>query len=486
MRQSIIILLIYIMLSPSALAIDMYFSASSGPGSSVAIIDSYQVSDGVEVRGGTRASFDRLEIIDSRWMEGAGSADAFQRYAGSGGYTGMSRFSAEDALIRMVGGASLKAEGFGASQAAAFEGSYGLAAVGATDRDGSWAETSVEGYDGRTKTIMTAATGSAGVTQETESSGETILDTQAYSSGGHSATAHSWVFGDVQFSGKGDADSDGAEASQTATFEGGYGLAVVGATDRDGDWAETSVEAFDTITRTRMIAATGSAGVVQETESSGSEIHLDTRTHSSGGFSAATHSWVSGGDIRFSGMGHADPEEAMAYQRSEGQGTDVGITTSGFYYDPRRDWLSGDDYTEIYSHVSDGSVRSESLVRTDGDGSASWQDLFAAAGEINLKSQAKEFHIGVPGFIRDEEHSIVSVDIQPSGGTEAEFSGRMTASMGASTEVKLQGVLRGLIYGEAEANNRTATVNTDGNWRLRMESQTDDDYVWMEIDTEEI
>ncbi|OPX81013.1 MAG: hypothetical protein A4E50_01268 [Methanosaeta sp. PtaB.Bin087] len=388
MRIYQILLLIYIMLSPSAMAIDMYFSASSGPGSSVAIIDSYQVSDGVQVKGETKASFDDFGIVDSRWMEGAGSADAFQRYAGSGGYSGMSRFLAEDALIRMAGGANLKAEGFGASQTAAFEGSYGLAAVGATDRD--------------------------------------------------------------------------------------------------GDWAETSVEAFDTITRTRMIAATGSAAVVQETESSGSEIHLDTRTHSSGGFSAATHSWVSGGDIRFSGMGHADPEEAMAYQRSEGQGTDVGITTSGFYYDPRRDWLPGDDYTEIYSHVSDGSMRSESLVRTDGDGSASWQDLFAAAGVINLQSESKEFHVGVPGFIRDEEHSRASVDIQPSGGTDAEFSGRMTASMGASTGVKLQGVLRGSIHGDAEANDRTATVDTDGNYRLRMESQTDDDYVWMEIDTEEI
>ena len=41
----------------------------------------------------------------------------------------------------MAGGASLKAEGFGASQSAAFEGSYGLAAVGATDREGCWAET---------------------------------------------------------------------------------------------------------------------------------------------------------------------------------------------------------------------------------------------------------------------------------------------------------------------------------------------------------
>ena len=485
MRQSLIILLIYIMLQPSALAIDMYFSASSGPGSSVAIIDSYQVSDGVEVRGGTRASFDRLEIIDSRWMEGAGSADAFQRYAGSGGYSGMSRFSAEDALIRMVGGASLKAEGFGASQSAAFEGSYGLAAVGAIDREGCWAETSVEGRDGRTKTFMTAATGSAGVTQETEASGETILDIQAYSSEGHSATAHSWVFGDVQFSGKGGADSDGAEASQMATFEGEYGRAVVGATDREGSWAETSVEGRDGRTKTIMTAATGSAEVAQETESSGSEIYLDTRTHSSGGFSAATHSWVSVGDILFSGMGRADPEEAMAYQRSEGQGTDVGIKTSGFYYDPRSGKLPSDDYTEIYSHVKDGSIGSESWVRTDGDGSASWQDLIAAAGEINLKSQANQFH--PQGFVRKEEHSIVSVDIQPSGGTEAEFSGRMTASMGASTEVKLQGVLRGSIHGEAEANDRTATVGIKkGNWRLRMESQTDYDYVWMEIDTEEI
>ena len=378
------------MLQPSALAIDMYFSASSGPGSSVAIIDSYQVSDGVEVRGGTRASFDRLEIIDSRWMEGAGSADAFQRYAGSGGYSGMTRFSAEDALIRMVGGASLKAEGFGASQAAAFEGSYGLAAVGATDRDGSWAETSVEGYDGRTKTIMTTGTGN-------------------------------------------------------------------------------------------------SASATLDAASSGDETRLDITSHSPASrSSAAIQSWIFEGDILFSGMGYADAGAATAYQRSEGRGSDVGIKTSGFRHYPGVDWLPGNDYTEISSHVSDGSMRSESSVRTDVHGSASWQDLIAAAGVINLQSESKEFHVGVPGFIRDEEHSRASVDIQPSGGTDAEFSGRMTASMGASTEVKLQGVLRGLIYGEAEANNRTATVNTDGNWRLRMESQTDDDYVWMEIDTEEI
>ncbi len=390
MRQSIIILLIYIMLSPSALAIDMYFSASSGPGSSVAIIDSYQVSDGVEVRGGTRASFDRLEIIDSRWMEGAGSADALQRYAGSGGYSGMSRFSAEDALIRMVGGASLKAEGFGASQAAAFEGSYGLAAVGATDRDGSWAETSVEGYDGRTKTIMTTGTGN-------------------------------------------------------------------------------------------------SASATLDAASSGDETRLDITSHSPASrSSAAIQSWIFEGDILFSGMGYADAGAATAYQRSEGRGSDVGIKTSGFRHYPGVDWLPGNDYTEISSHVSDGSMRSESSVRTDGDGSASWQDLIAAAGVINLQSESKEFHVGVPGFIRDEEHSRASVDIQPSGGTDAEFSGRMTASMGASTGVKLQGVLRGLIHGEAEANDRTATVDTDGNYRLRMESQTDDDYVWMEIDTEEI
>lgn len=390
MRQSIIILLIYIMLSPSALAIDMYFSASSGPGSSVAIIDSYQVSDGVEVRGGTRASFDRLEIIDSRWMEGAGSADAFQRYAGSGGYSGMTRFSAEDALIRMVGGASLKAEGFGASQAAAFEGSYGLAAVGATDRDGSWAETSVEGYDGRTKTIMTTGTGN-------------------------------------------------------------------------------------------------SASATLDAASSGDETRLDITSHSPASrSSAAIQSWIFEGDILFSGMGYADAGAATAYQRSEGRGSDVGIKTSGFRHYPGVDWLPGNDYTEISSHVSDGSMRSESSVRTDGDGSASWQDLIAAAGVINLQSESKEFHVGVPGFIRDEEHSRASVDIQPSGGTDAEFSGRMTASMGASTGVKLQGVLRGLIHGEAEANDRTATVDTDGNYRLRMESQTDDDYVWMEIDTEEI
>jgi len=390
MRQSIIILLIYIMLSPSALAIDMYFSASSGPGSSVAIIDSYQVSDGVEVRGGTRASFDRLEIIDSRWMEGAGSADAFQRYAGSGGYSGMTRFSAEDALIRMVGGASLKAEGFGASQAAAFEGSYGLAAVGATDRDGSWAETSVEGYDGRTKTIMTTGTGN-------------------------------------------------------------------------------------------------SASATLDAASSGDETRLDITSHSPASrSSAAIQSWIFEGDILFSGMGYADAGAATAYQRSEGRGSDVGIKTSGFRHYPGVDWLPGNDYTEISSHVSDGSMRSESSVRTDVHGSASWQDLIAAAGVINLQSESKEFHVGVPGFIRDEEHSRASVDIQPSGGTDAEFSGRMTASMGASTGVKLQGVLRGLIHGEAEANDRTATVDTDGNWRLRMESQTDDDYVWMEIDTEEI
>lgn len=390
MRQSLIILLIYIMLYPSALAIDMYFSASSGPGSSVAIIDSYQVSDGVEVRGGTRASFDRLEIIDSRWMEGAGSADAFQRYAGSGGYSGMSRFSAEDALIRMAGGASLKAEGFGASQSAAFEGSYGLAAVGATDRDGSWAETSVEGYDGRTKTIMTTGTGNS---------------------------------------------------------------------------------AFATL----------------DAASSGDETRLDITSHSPAGRSSASiQSWIFEGDILFSGMGYADPGAATAYQRSEGQGSDVGIKTSGFRHYPGVDWLPGNDYTEISSHVSDGSMRSESSVRTDGDGSASWQDLIAAAGVINLQSESKEFHVGVPGFIRDEEHSRASVDIQPSGGTDAEFSGRMTASMGASTEVELQGVLRGSIHGEAEANDRTAIVDTDGNWRLRMESQTDDDYVWMEIDTEEI
>lgn len=390
MRQSLIILLIYIMLYPSALAIDMYFSASSGPGSSVAIIDSYQVSDGVEVRGGTRASFDRLEIIDSRWMEGAGSADAFQRYAGSGGYSGMSRFSAEDALIRMAGGASLKAEGFGASQSAAFEGSYGLAAVGATDREGCWAETSVEEYDGRTKTIMTTGTGN-------------------------------------------------------------------------------------------------SAFATMDAASSGDETRLDITSHSPAGRSSASiQSWIFEGDILFSGMGRADPEEAMAYQRSEGHGSDVGITTSGFRHYPGVDWLPGNDYTEIYSHVSDGSMRSESAVRTDVDGSASWQDLIAAAGVINLQSESKEFHVGVPGFIRDEEHSRASVDIQPSGGTDAEFSGRMTASMGASTGVKLQGVLRGSIHGEAEANDRTATVDTDGNWRLRMESQTDDDYVWMEIDTEEI
>jgi hypothetical protein len=378
------------MLSPSALAIDMYFSASSGPGSSVAIIDSYQVSDGVEVRGGTRASFDRLEIIDSRWMEGAGSADALQRYAGSGGYSGMSRFSAEDALIRMVGGASLKAEGFGASQAAAFEGSYGLAAVGATDRDGSWAETSVEGYDGRTKTIMTTGTGN-------------------------------------------------------------------------------------------------SASATLDAASSGDETRLDITSHSPASrSSAAIQSWIFEGDILFSGMGYADAGAATAYQRSEGRGSDVGIKTSGFRHYPGVDWLPGNDYTEISSHVSDGSMRSESSVRTDGDGSASWQDLIAAAGVINLQSESKEFHVGVPGFIRDEEHSRASVDIQPSGGTDAEFSGRMTASMGASTGVKLQGVLRGLIHGEAEANDRTATVDTDGNYRLRMESQTDDDYVWMEIDTEEI
>jgi len=390
MRQSIIILLIYIMLSPSALAIDMYFSASSGPGSSVAIIDSYQVSDGVEVRGGTRASFDRLEIIDSRWMEGAGSADAFQRYAGSGGYSGMTRFSAEDALIRMVGGASLKAEGFGASQAAAFEGSYGLAAVGATDRDGSWAETSVEGYDGRTKTIMTTGTGN-------------------------------------------------------------------------------------------------SASATLDAASSGDETRLDITSHSPASrSSAAIQSWIFEGDILFSGMGYADAGAATAYQRSEGRGSDVGIKTSGFRHYPGVDWLPGNDYTEISSHVSDGSMRSESSVRTDVHGSASWQDLIAAAGVINLQSESKEFHVGVPGFIRDEEHSRASVDIQPSGGTDAEFSGRMTASMGASTGVKLQGVLRGLIHGEAEANDRTATVDTDGNYRLRMESQTDDDYVWMEIDTEEI
>ena len=390
MRQSLIILLIYIMLQPSALAIDMYFSASSGPGSSVAIIDSYQVSDGVEVRGGTRASFDRLEIIDSRWMEGAGSADAFQRYAGSGGYSGMSRFSAEDALIRMVGGASLKAEGFGASQAAAFEGSYGLAAVGATDRDGSWAETSVEGYDGRTKTIMTTGTGN-------------------------------------------------------------------------------------------------SASATLDAASSGDETRLDITSHSPASrSSAAIQSWIFEGDILFSGMGYADAGAATAYQRSEGRGSDVGIKTSGFRHYPGVDWLPGNDYTEISSHVSDGSMRSESSVRTDVHGSASWQDLIAAAGVINLQSESKEFHVGVPGFIRDEEHSRASVDIQPSGGTDAEFSGRMTASMGASTGVKLQGVLRGLIHGEAEANDRTATVDTDGNYRLRMESQTDDDYVWMEIDTEEI
>jgi len=390
MRQSIIILLIYIMLSPSTLAIDMYFSASSGPGSSVAIIDSYQVSDGVEVRGGTRASFDRLEIIDSRWMEGAGSADAFQRYAGSGGYSGMTRFSAEDALIRMVGGASLKAEGFGASQAAAFEGSYGLAAVGATDRDGSWAETSVEGYDGRTKTIMTTGTGN-------------------------------------------------------------------------------------------------SASATLDAASSGDETRLDITSHSPASrSSAAIQSWIFEGDILFSGMGYADAGAATAYQRSEGRGSDVGIKTSGFRHYPGVDWLPGNDYTEISSHVSDGSMRSESSVRTDVHGSASWQDLIAAAGVINLQSESKEFHVGVPGFIRDEEHSRASVDIQPSGGTDAEFSGRMTASMGASTGVKLQGVLRGLIHGEAEANDRTATVDTDGNYRLRMESQTDDDYVWMEIDTEEI
>jgi len=391
MRKETIIFILYLLFSQGAFAIDLHFSASEGPGRSVSLWDSYQMDDGVEVRGKTAASFGDLAIADSRWMEGAGSAGAVQRYAGSGGYSGMSLFSAEDALISLSGGADLKADGFRASQTAAFEGSYGLVAVGATDRDGSWAEASVEAYDGRSSAFMVSST----------------------------------------------------ESSAYAT---------------------------------------------QDAASSGDEIRLDITSHSPAGrSSAAIHSWIFEGDILFSGMGYADAGAATAYQRSEGRGSDVGIKTSGFRHYPGVDWLPGNDYTEIYSHVSDGSMRSESAVRTDGDGSASWQDLIAAAGEINLQSESKEFHVGVPGFTRDEEHSKVSVDIQPTGGTEAEFSGRMTASMGASTGVKLQGVLRGSFYGEAEANDLDpAIVARDGNYRLRMESQTDDDYGWREIEVEAI
>lgn len=291
----------------------------------------------------------------------------------------------------------------------------------------------------------------------------------------------------IQMTSSANLNPDSFQASQNAIFNGGYGLLNIEAADPDGNWALTEVEAFDGRTDAHMTAGTtgNSAEVTQNTESKaeskaeskGSEIYLNTWTYSPLGYSANTYNWVFDGDIRFSGKGHADGEGAEACQKSYAQGSDVGSETDGFYYDPRTDWLPGDDYIQVYSHVSDGILNSESCVRTDSDGSTSWQNLVAKAAMINILSESKEFHPSAPGFVRDEEHSTVSVDIDPAtGGTNAEFQGMTTASMGSSTGASLNGILEGDSHGYAEANEKSDDGYGDGKYNLHIISETDDDY----------
>lgn len=379
-HKSGLVLIVLIFAAHSANAIDIYFSASDGGGNSVGIWDSYQVDDGVEVSETASASFNVLGMTDFRSMTGYGDVSAVQRYTGSSGYIGQSRFETEDASIQMASSANLNPDRFQASQNAIFDGEYGLLNIKATDPDGNWALTAVEAFDGRTDAHMTAGTGN-------------------------------------------------------------------------------------------------SAEVNQNTESEGSETYLDTLTYSPLGYSASTYNWVFNGDIRFSGKGHADGGGAEACQKSYALGSDVGSETYGFYYDPRTGWLPGNDYIHVYGHVSDGILDSESCVRTNGDGSTSWQNLVAEAGMINILGELKEFHRGVPGFVRDEEHSTVSVDIDPAtGGTNAEFQGMTTASMRSSTEASLNGILDGKFSSNANANDdRTPSYSDDGKFGLQMIAETDDD-----------
>ena len=283
----------------------------------------------------------------------------------------------------------------------------------------------------------------------------------------------------IQMASNANLNSDSFQASQNAIFEGEYGLLNIEATDPDGNWAATEVEAFDGRTESRMIASTrNSAEVTQDTESAGSETYLETLTYNPVGYSATTYNWVFDGEILFSGKGHADGEGAEACQKSYAQGSDVGSETDGFYYDPRTDWQPGDDYIQAYSHVSDGYLNSESCVRTDGDGSATWQNLVAEGGVIDIQSESKEFHPGVPGFVRDEEHSSVSLYANPAtGNTKTEFQGMTNASMGSSTEANLDGVLEGEFSCEANANDdKTPDDNDDGKFKIQMRAETDDDY----------
>ncbi|MDM7934843.1 MAG: hypothetical protein QUS08_05570 [Methanothrix sp.] len=90
-----------------ALAIGVSFSVEEG-GESVGLYDDYDVSDGVSIQEDAEASFDDLELTDSREVSGEGDLVMDQTYKGSGGYTGYNSYHAEDVSGTVTTGTTLK------------------------------------------------------------------------------------------------------------------------------------------------------------------------------------------------------------------------------------------------------------------------------------------------------------------------------------------------------------------------------------------
>jgi hypothetical protein len=110
-----------LILVPGAYSIEVGFSAGKG-GESIGLLSSYDVDTGVSVSEESTASFDHLEIENTRSVSGKGNINAVQSYSGSGGYTGRATLSAQGASGILQGNALITPQCVAVDQDLSFTG----------------------------------------------------------------------------------------------------------------------------------------------------------------------------------------------------------------------------------------------------------------------------------------------------------------------------------------------------------------------------
>lgn len=116
-------LILCIVLVQGVQAIDIGFSASNG-GKSVSIWDSYLVDDSLSVSESASATFNSVEMANSRDISGSGDLNVKQKYLGSDGYTGYNYVNSEDtSSLGITSSETLTPETLEASQRVSLTGS---------------------------------------------------------------------------------------------------------------------------------------------------------------------------------------------------------------------------------------------------------------------------------------------------------------------------------------------------------------------------